>query len=230
MPLYEHMHARQQNLDSSQWCCRYIPALVEGCRVQSLRAVPVVQEGAAAAQLPGQLPEHQQHAHGHQVPAGAAAATGSSDGAGSGAADQQQAGSSASGGQPASGSGNAGSGPGGRSGSGSAGGGGGSGGQGAGGSGGDGPGRGHSGAGGTGAAGAESQGRSAEQQVQQGQQTSQAQPAGSWAAANYGYVWNMPQWVPATSMALFAPAMGYQHLQYAGQTHPASVAPELQVS
>ncbi len=85
---------------------------------------------------------------------------------------------------------------------------------------------------GTPASGTQPQEANAEQQAggsQQGQQADQAQPAGSWAAANYGYVWNMPQWVPATSMALFAPAMGYQHMQYAGQTNPASVAPELQV-
>ena len=67
-------------------------------------------------------------------------------------------------------------------------------------------------------------------QLQPGQQPNQGAPQpeghGAWAAANYGYVWNLPQWVPTTSMALFAPAMGYQ--QYAGQYNPASVAPELQ--
>ena len=186
-----------------------------------------VQNGEAAAHLPGQLPQHQQHAHGQQVPSGAAATTGTTAGAGSGNADQQQGGSSGSVGQQPSGSGSTPSGTGGSSagGAGSSGGGAGNNGNG---NGGGGPGRGQQGGSGGAPAGGESQSGSAEQ-AQQGQQAGQGQPAGSWAAANYGYVWNMPQWVPATSMALFAPAMGYQHMQYAGQTNPASVAPELQV-
>ncbi len=180
-----------------------------------------VQDGGAAAHPPGQLPQHQQHphAHGHQVPTGAAAATGPTAGANTGSTGQQQAGGSGSSGQQPSGSSAGGSAAGGAAGSS---------GQGAG--DGNGPGRGNTG--GTPASGTQPQEANAEQQAggsQQGQQADQAQPAGSWAAANYGYVWNMPQWVPATSMALFAPAMGYQHMQYAGQTNPASVAPELQV-
>lgn len=180
-----------------------------------------LQDGEAAAHQPGQLPEHQQQAHGHQVPAGGAAATAPIAGAGAGSTTHQQGSAD----QQPSGSGNTGSGTSGNSGGGGAGSSGG--GQGASGSG-DGPGRGNQGGGdGRGSTGGQAQGGSSEQQ--QGQRTSQAQPTGSWAAANYGYVWNMPQWVPATSMALFAPAMGYQHMQYAGQTNPASVAPELQV-
>ena len=188
----------------------------------------LLQEGEAAAHQPGQLPEHQQHAHGHQVPAGANAATAPTAGAGSNNTNQQQNSSD----QQPSGSGNTGSSGGGGAGSSGGGQGAGDGGRGGDGPGrgGDGPGRGNQGGGGRAPAGGQAQGDSNEQQAQQqGQQTSQAQPAGSWAAANYGYVWNMPQWVPATSMALFAPAMGYQHMQYAGQTNPASVAPELQV-
>ena len=206
------VHAAQQSLHRA------------GQDVHSIKCGWILQEGEAAAHHAGQLPEHQQHAHGHQVPAGAAAATAPTAAGGSGNANQQQG----SGGQQPSGSGS--------SGSGTSGGGGGAagnsgGGQGAGGSGrgGDGPGRGNGSGDGRGPAGGQAPGGSGEQQAQQGQQTSQAQPAGSWAAANYGYVWNMPQWVPATSMALFAPAMGYQHMQYAGQTNPASVVPELQV-
>ncbi|KAK9804312.1 hypothetical protein WJX72_006270 [[Myrmecia] bisecta] len=57
------------------------------------------------------------------------------------------------------------------------------------------------------------------------QAQAQAQ-AGAWAAANYGYVWNMPQWVPATSMALYMPAAAnYQPFQYAGQQMPENAAP-----
>ena len=205
--------------------CLIAMSLVESEHAVKLHAL--LQEGEAAAHHPGQLPEHQQQAHAHQVPAGAAAATAPTAGAGSGNTNQQQGASD----QQPSGSGNTGSGSsgGGGGGAGSSGGG-----QGAGGNGrgGDGPGRGNQGRSGGGPAEGQAQGGSNEQQAQQqqGQQTSQAQPAGSWAAANYGYVWNMPQWVPATSMALFAPAMGYQHMQFAGQTNPASVAPELQVS
>jgi len=33
-------------------------------------------------------------------------------------------------------------------------------------------------------------------------------------------VWNIPQWYPHTSMALFAPAAGFHPLQYAGQQLP----------
>lgn len=190
--------------------------------------IGLLQDGGAAPHLPGQLPQHQQHPNGHQVSAGAAAATGPAAGANAGNTGQQQAGSSGTGSsQQPSGSGSTGTGSsGGSAGSGSSG-------QGAGDR--DGPGRGNQGGahGSSNSAGGPPQEGGAEQQGeqgQQGQQTSQAQaPAGSWAAANYGYVWNMPQWVPATSMALFAPAMGYQHMQYAGQTNPASVAPEVQV-
>ena len=187
----------------------------------------VVQNGEAAAHLPGQMPQHQQHTHGQQVPTGAAAGTGTTAGAGSGNADQQQGGSSGSAGQQPSGSG---SNPSGTSAGGSSAGGAGSNGNGnSGGGGRGGPGRDQQGGSGGPPSGGQSQNGSVEQPAQQGQQAGQGQPAGSWAAANYGYVWNMPQWVPATSMALFAPAMGYQHMQYAGQTNPASVAPELQV-
>ena len=44
------------------------------------------------------------------------------------------------------------------------------------------------------------------------------QPA--WPGGGYGYVWNIPQWYPHTSMALFAPAAGFHPLQYAGQQLP----------
>jgi len=40
-------------------------------------------------------------------------------------------------------------------------------------------------------------------------------PGGAWPAASYGY---LPQWAPATSMALFVPA--YLPMQYAGQQLP----------
>jgi len=40
-------------------------------------------------------------------------------------------------------------------------------------------------------------------------------PGGVWPAASYGY---LPQWAPATSMALFVPA--YLPMQYAGQQLP----------
>ncbi len=41
---------------------------------------------------------------------------------------------------------------------------------------------------------------------------------------NYGYVWNLPQWAPTTSMALFVPGLHGQ-MQYAGQQAPDSAAP-----
>lgn len=183
-----------------------------------------LQEGQAAVQNGGQLPQHQQHLHGHAAPQGAAAATGpnnttagangSSQSAGAG---QQTAGS----GTGASSSGSAGSNGqnGGTSGQGDDG---------------NDPGRGNQG-GHAGHAAGSSSGRGTQQQQGQQGDPNQPQPgsapaSGAWAAANYGYVWNMPQWVPATSMALFAPAMGYHPMQYAGQTNPASVAPELQVA
>ena len=36
----------------------------------------------------------------------------------------------------------------------------------------------------------------------------------------YPYMWNVPQWAPTTSMALFMPAMHAAPLQYAGQQRP----------
>jgi hypothetical protein len=42
---------------------------------------------------------------------------------------------------------------------------------------------------------------------------------GMWQAANYGIMWNMPQWNPTTSMALYLPA-AHVPLQYAGQQGP----------
>ena len=186
-----------------------------------MSSVTGLQDGQAAVQNGGQLPQHQQHLHGHAMPQGAAAATGPNrTTAGANGSSQ----SSGTGQQPADGgSGNA---SGGASSSEQQGGG-------ANGQGGDGndPGRGNQGESGHAAS---SSGQTAQQQQQQQgdpnqQQGASAPMSGAWAAANYGYVWNMPQWVPATSMALFAPAMGYHPMQYAGQTNPASVAPELQV-
>jgi hypothetical protein len=52
----------------------------------------------------------------------------------------------------------------------------------------------------------------------------QAYPV-AYPAANYGYVWNLPQWAPATSMALFMPGIHGGHMQYAGQQNPDSAAP-----
>lgn len=43
----------------------------------------------------------------------------------------------------------------------------------------------------------------------------------AYTGGNYGYVWNLPQWTPATSMALFVPG----HMQYAGQQAPDSAMP-----
>lgn len=43
----------------------------------------------------------------------------------------------------------------------------------------------------------------------------------AYPGGNYGYVWNLPQWAPATSMALFVPG----HMQYAGQQAPDSFMP-----
>ncbi len=36
----------------------------------------------------------------------------------------------------------------------------------------------------------------------------------------YPYMWNVPQWAPTTSMALFMPALHAAPLQYAGQQRP----------
>ena len=58
------------------------------------------------------------------------------------------------------------------------------------------------------------------------QAQAQAHAQAAWAAANYGYMWNPPQWGTATSMALFVPA---HHLQYAGQQMPTINAPTSQV-
>lgn len=184
--------------------------------------LPGIAATSDTAQGAGQLPQHQQRLHGHAAPHGATAAT-APTGTTAGAAGSSQASGSGSG-QQATGGGSSAAGNGvGSSGQGS------SGGQG----GGDGNEPNRSGQGGTGHA-AGSSGQSTQQQQQSASQQQNAQPgqmpmSGAWAAANYGYVWNMPQWVPATSMALFAPAMGYHPMQYAGQTNPASVAPELQV-
>lgn len=185
--------------------------------------VLVPQDGQAAAHGAEQLPQHQQQLHGHAAPLGAAAATASA-GATAGSNGSQAANSGTS--QQAAGSGSTAAGSGtGTSAQGS------SSGQGS----GDGSDPNRNNHGSTGHANAAG-GQSSTQQQQQGSvnQQQNAQPgqmpfSGAWAAANYGYVWNMPQWVPATSMALFAPAMGYHPMQYAGQTNPASVAPELQV-
>ncbi|BDA48217.1 probable E3 ubiquitin-protein ligase synoviolin at N-terminal half [Coccomyxa sp. Obi] len=46
----------------------------------------------------------------------------------------------------------------------------------------------------------------------------------AYPGGNYGYVWNLPQWAPATSMALFVPGM-HGHMQYAGQQAPDSAIP-----
>lgn len=55
------------------------------------------------------------------------------------------------------------------------------------------------------------------QQQQQQLQQQQGWPAGGYG---YGYMWNVPQWYPHTSMALFAPAAGFHPMQYAGQLGP----------
>lgn len=36
----------------------------------------------------------------------------------------------------------------------------------------------------------------------------------------YPYMWNVPQWAPTTSMALFMPGLHAAPLQYAGQQRP----------
>lgn len=36
----------------------------------------------------------------------------------------------------------------------------------------------------------------------------------------YPYMWNVPQWAPTTSMALFMPGLQAAPLQYAGQQRP----------
>jgi hypothetical protein len=53
------------------------------------------------------------------------------------------------------------------------------------------------------------------------------QPMGAWPAGGFGYqmAWNVPQWFPNTSMAMFAPA-GYHPLQFAGQQGPADATPQ----
>lgn len=158
--------------------------------------------------------------HGHAAPHGAAAATAPA-GTTAGANGNSQASSSATGQEGAGGGGNTASGGAGSSGQGSGGG------QGS----GDGsdPNRGNQGSSGHAASRQSTQQQQGDGSQQQNAQVGQMPMSGAWSAANYGYVWNMPQWVPATSMALFAPAMGYHPMQYAGQTNPASVAPELQV-
>ena len=183
--------------------------------------VQILQEGQAAAHGAGQLPQHQQQLHGHAAPLGAAAATAPAEAAAG--ATGSQAASSGTGQQATGSASNAAGGGAGNSGQGSS--------SSQGGGGGSDPNRNNPG--GTGHANAAGGQSSTPQQQQAGNQqnaqSGQMPMSGAWAAANYGYVWNMPQWVPATSMALFAPAMGYHPLQYAGQTNPASVAPELQV-
>lgn len=47
----------------------------------------------------------------------------------------------------------------------------------------------------------------------------------AYQATNYGYVWNLPQWAPTTSMALFVPGMHGAQMQYAGQQAPDSALP-----
>lgn len=57
------------------------------------------------------------------------------------------------------------------------------------------------------------------------------QPMGAWPGAympgGYGYpmAWNVPQWIPHTSMAMFAPA-GYHPFQFAGQQGPGDAVPQ----
>ena len=58
------------------------------------------------------------------------------------------------------------------------------------------------------------------------QAQAQAHAQAAWAAANYGYMWNPPQWGVPASMALYLPA---HHLQYAGQLMPPTSAPNSQV-
>lgn len=53
----------------------------------------------------------------------------------------------------------------------------------------------------------------------------QAHAQAAWAAANYGYMWNQPQWGVPASMALFVPA---PHLQYASQLMPQAATPHSQ--
>lgn len=53
----------------------------------------------------------------------------------------------------------------------------------------------------------------------------QAHAQAAWASANFGYLWNPPQWGVPSSMALFVPAP----LQYAGQLMPQASHPHSQV-
>jgi hypothetical protein len=50
-------------------------------------------------------------------------------------------------------------------------------------------------------------------------------PAGYGASFGGQWVWNLPQWAPATSMALFVPGALGGPLQYAGQQAPDSAMP-----
>ena len=45
-------------------------------------------------------------------------------------------------------------------------------------------------------------------------------PGGAWPAANYGLVWNLPQWAPATSMALFVPGLRAARCSTPGSRRP----------
>lgn len=53
----------------------------------------------------------------------------------------------------------------------------------------------------------------------------QALAQAAWASANYGYLWNAPQWGVPASMGLFMPAP----VQYAGQLTPEATTSHSQV-